>query len=179
MRARNTILTIAAAALIAVPLTLVAQGVPGGGYGQGPGGGPGGGAWGHGPHGGGDDGLGFFDRMLPRLADELGLSDEQLAEIRTILDAARPEMEQLAEQLAAGREAYRDSHPDPMNFDESSFRTHAAEQAQIQIELKVVAQRARASALAVLTPEQLAQLEELRGNHEKRFTRRSGGRRPS
>ncbi len=182
MKARNIILTVTAALLLAAPLALFAQGAPGGGPNGGPGSGPGGGAWGHGPAGvggGPDDGLGFFDHMLPRLADELGLSDEQLAEIQTILDAARPEIETFAEQLAAGREAYREAHPDPTVFSESAFRTHAAEQAQIQIELMVVAQRVKASALAVLTPEQLAQLEEMRGNRGKRSMRRSGGRRAS
>jgi Spy/CpxP family protein refolding chaperone len=117
--------------------------------------------------------------MLPRLAEALGLSDEQLAEIQTILDTARPELETFGDQLAAGREAYREAHPDPTVFDESAFRTHAAEQVQIQIELMVVAQRAKASALAVLTPEQLTQLEEMRGNHAKRSMRRPGGRRSS
>ncbi len=100
MRARNIILTIAAAALVAVALSLAAQGVPGGG----PGDGPGGGAWGHGHHRGGGnngpgDGLAFFDRMLPRIAEKLGLTDEQLAEIQNIVDAARPEIENYAEQL--------------------------------------------------------------------------------
>jgi Spy/CpxP family protein refolding chaperone len=184
MKTRNIILTVAAALLIAAPVALIAQGVPGGGPNGGPGNGPGGGSWGHGPGGAGLDGepgggLGFFDHMLPRLAEQLGLSDEQLAEIQGVLDAARPEIEAFAEQLAAGREAYREAHPDPTVFDESAFRTHVSEQAQIQIELMVVAQRAKAGALAVLTPEQLAQLEEMRGRHGKSFARRPGGRRAS
>ncbi len=180
MKVRNTILTIAAAVLVAVPLTLVAQGVPGGDNGPGPGGGPGGGAWGQGPHGGNhgpDNGLGFIERMLPRFAEQLGLTDVQLAEIQTILDEARPGIEAYAEQLRAGREAYREAHPDPTIFAEGAFRAHATEQSQIQIDLMVLTQSAKANALAVLTPEQLAQLEEMRGNFGKRFTRRSGGRR--
>ncbi len=180
MRVRNIILTIAAAALVAVPLSLAAQGVPGGG----PGDGPGGGAWGHGHHGGGGnngpgDGLAFFDRMLPRIAEKLGLTDEQLAEIQNIVDAARPEIENYAEQLAAGREAYREAHPNPTVFDEGAFRTHATEQSLIQIDLMALTQSTRAAALAVLTPEQLAQLEEMRGSFGKRSMRRPGGRRAS
>lgn len=178
MKARNMILALAAAALLAVPSAAQAQAGPGPGQG-----GPGGGAWGHGPLGPGigpgpGDGLGFFDHMLPRLADDLGLTDEQLAEIHAILEAARPEIEGYAEQLRAGREAYREAHPDPTVFDDGAFRAHAAEQAQIQIELMVVAQRSKAEALAVLTPEQLAQLEEMRGDMGKRLHRRSGGRLP-
>ena len=187
MRARNIILTITAAIVIAAPGALFAQGTPGGGNGQGPcgnGNGPGGGAWGHGPQGGGfgggpGNGLGIFDRMLPRLADTLELTDDQLTQIEAILDDARPEIEDLADQLQAGREAYREAHPDPANFDESAFRTHAAEQSQIQIELMALTQSTRAKAFAVLTPEQLAQLEEMRGNFGKRFKRHPGGRRSS
>ena len=182
MKVRNTILTIAAAVLVAVPLTLVAQGVPGGGSGHGPGGGPGGDAWGQGRHGGHhgpDNGLGFLERMLPRLAEKLELTDEQLAEIQTILDEARPGIEAYAEQLRAGREAYREAQTDPTVFDEGAFRAHATGQSQIQIDLMVLTQSTRAKALSVLTDEQLAQLEEMRGDFGKRFTRRPGGRRSS
>lgn len=178
MRARNIILTIAAATLLAVPGALFAQDMPGGGNGHG----PAGGARGHGPHGGGfgggpGGGLGLFEHMLPRLADSLELTDEQLTEIETILDEAHPRIEDLAEQLRAGREAFREANPDPATFDEGAFRTHAAEQSRIQIELMVLTRGARARAFAVLTPEQIEQLEEMRGNFGKQLKRRSSGRR--
>jgi Spy/CpxP family protein refolding chaperone len=186
MKARNIILTITAAILLAVPGTLFAQGPPGGGHGQGPcggGQGPGGGAWGHGAHGGGfgggpGGGLGLFDRMLPHLAEHLELSDEQLAEIQAILDEAQPQIEIYAEQLQASRQAYREANTNPAIFDEGAFRTHAAEQSQIQIELMVLTQNTRAKAFAVLTPEQLSELEEMRGNFGNRFKRGSGRRAP-
>ena len=81
MKTRNIILTILAAVLVAVPGTVVAQ--SGSGYGPGGGGG-------YGPHGGhhggiaGGDGGGilqFLEHALPRLAERLELSDEQVAEI--------------------------------------------------------------------------------------------------
>jgi Spy/CpxP family protein refolding chaperone len=111
MRARNIILTLAATIILAAPLTVFAQAGPGDGSGSG-------GAWGggHGPHGGnqgwfgdgeGGHGLRFFEHMLPRLAEELGLSDEQLSEIQTIVNEARPKIEEYAQQLREGREAYR------------------------------------------------------------------------
>jgi Spy/CpxP family protein refolding chaperone len=170
MKTRNFIITIAAAALITVPLTVVAQG--------GPNGGSGGGAWRHGPGGGGfsggpGNGLGFFDHMLPRLADSLDLTDQQLDEIQTIVDEARPLIDSYIEQLQTSREAYREAHPDPAVFDEGAFRAHATEQARIQVELMAVVQSTKAKAFAVLTPEQLAQLEEMRGAFGKRSMRRS------
>lgn len=170
MKTRTIILTIAAAA-IALPAALMAQGVPGIG--------PGAGVGFHHGHGGGfdDDGPGFLEHMLPHLADRLGLSDEQAARIETILDDARPTIEGYAEQLRVGRDAYREAHADPTVFDEAAFRAHAAEQSRIQIELMVSAQRTKALVLAELTPEQLAHLEEMRSEGGKRFMRRPGGRR--
>lgn len=185
MRARNIILTIAAAALLAAPTSAFAQNGPGPGDGSGSGGGWGGG---QGHHGGGHerfgnpegaDGLRFFERMLPRLAEELGLSDEQLTEIQAIVDEARPKIEEYAQAFRNGREVYRAANGDPTFFDEESFRAHAAAQHQIQTELGVVAGQAKADALKVLTPEQLAQLEEMRGKFGQKNFRRGGGRRSS
>lgn len=174
MKVRNILLTITAAALIAVPLAAVAQGVPGGGNGGGPGGG-----WGHGPRGGGhgpDQGLGMLERLLPRVADELGLTDAQLEEIQAILDQARPEIESAREKLQSLRQTRRDDH-DPAVFNEGEVRAFAADLAEVQVELMVVVERTRAAALQVLSEEQRQQLEEMRGTFGKRFTRRSGGRR--
>jgi Spy/CpxP family protein refolding chaperone len=184
MKARHIILTIATVAVLAAPTTVLAQTGPGPGDGSGSGG-----AWGggHGPHGGdqgqfgnpeGADGLRFFERMLPRLAEELSLSEEQLSEIQAVIEEARPKIEAYAQQLREGREAYRAANEDPTVFNEGAFRAHAAAQHGIQTGLGVVAGQAKADALKVLTPEQLEQLEEMRGNFGKKF-RRSGGRRSS
>jgi Spy/CpxP family protein refolding chaperone len=185
MRARNFILTIAAAAFLAAPTAVFAQNGPGPGDGTGSGG-----AWGggQGRHGGdqgrignpeGVDGLRFFERMLPRLAEELGLSDEQLAQIQTIVDEARPKIEGFAQQLRDGREAYRAAHEDPTYFNADDFRAHATIQHEIQTELGVVTGQAKADAFEVLTPEQLAQLQELRGSFGSGKARRGGGRHSS
>ena len=177
MKTRNIILTILAAVLIAVPGSALAQ--------SGPGYGPGGGG-GYGPHGGhhggfaGGDGGGilpFLEHMLPRLAERLELSDEQVAQIQTILDKARPDIEKYVGLLRDGREAYRTANDNPTIFEETVFRAHAADQHIFQVELMVVAGKAKADVFQVLEPEQREQLEEMRGDRGKRFTRRSGGRR--
>jgi len=186
MRARNIILTIAAAVLLAAPTAVFAQ------NGSGPGDGTGsGGAWGggQGHHGGGQqgrfgnpeggDGLRFFERMLPRMAEELGLSDEQLSQIQAIVEEARPQIENFAQQLRDEREAYRAANDDPTYFDEAAFLVHAEKQHGIQIQLGVVAGHAKAAALDVLTDEQLARLEEIRGNSGYGKARRGSGRRSS
>lgn len=182
MRARHIILTIAAVAILTAPAAVLAQTGPGPGDGSGSGG-----AWGGGQgHRGGDqgrfgnpegaDGLRFFERMLPRLAEELELSEEQLSEIQAIVEEARPKIEAYAQQLREGREVYRAANQDPTVFNEGAYRAHAAAQHNIQTELGVVAGKAKADALKVLTPEQLEQLEEMRGRFGKNV-RRGGGRR--
>ena len=162
--------------LIAVPGSAVAQ--------SGPGYDPGGGSYG--PHGGhhggftGGDGGGtlrFFEHMLPRLTERLELSEEQVAQIQTILDEARPDIEMYVELLRERREAYRAANSDPTVFDDVAFRLHAADQHADQVELMVVAGTAKADIFQVLTPEQREQLEKMRGDFGKRSLRRGGGRR--
>ena len=176
MKTRHIVLTIAAAVLIAIPGSALAQG--------GPGFGPGGGG-GQGPHCGGHHGnfagggggiLQFLEHRLPRLAERLELSDEQVAQIQAIADEARPTIDDYVEQLRAGRESYRTANPDPLAFDETAFRAHVEAQHDLQIELMVVAAKTRAQVFEVLTPDQRSQLEEMRGDRDKRSMRRSGGR---
>ena len=165
MKTRHIILTITAAVLCTAPMAALAQG--------GPSGGPG---W----HGGGpgNDQLGFFEHKLPQLAEELGLSGEQLEKIKNIADTARPEIEKYAEQLRDERESYRTANDDPTFFDEDAFRTHAAAQHEIQIELMVLVGKARAEIFAQLTAEQIEQLEEMRGSFGGHKAHRHGdGRR--
>ena len=187
MKARHIILTIAATVLLTAPTAVLAQTGPGPGPGDGSGTGSGWGG-GQGPHGsgqgmfgGGEDGNGlrFFEHMLPRLAEELGLSDEQLNEIRVIVDATRLKIDEegWVEQLRAERETYRAANEDPTVFNEGAFREHAATQHRIQTELGVVVGQAKADAFEVLTPEQREQLKEMRGSFGNKRSRRSGGRR--
>ncbi len=175
MKTRNIILTIVAAALLAVPGSALAQGGPGYGPGRG----------GFGPHGGhhgglaGEDGGGilqFLEHMLPRLAERLELSDEQVAQIQVILDEEGPVIQGYVEELRGGREAWRETN-DPAVFDEGAVRAFAESQGAIHVDLMVAADHAKAGIFQVLTPEQREQLEEMRNNRDKRFMRRSGGRR--
>lgn len=163
MKARNIILTIAVAALLAAPTSVFAQ--------RGPGGGP---AWHDGGMGG--DHLGFFERRLPRMAEELGLSEEQLDKIQAIVETARPDIEEYAEQLRDEREAYRASNDDPTVFNEGAFRAHAGRQNGIQTNLMVLVGKTKAEVFKVLTPEQIEQIVNMRSDFGKRSHRGGGGR---
>jgi len=159
MKVRNIILTITAAALIAAPGIIVAQQGPGGTGtcdGNGPHGamgGPGeGGFGGHGQHG--------FLRMLPRLADKLDLSEDQLSRIQAIVEAGRTEIEPLREQAQTARDDFRELYP-MGSYDEIVFRTHFESQAQLHVEMQLIGAGMMSEAWAVLTTEQQEELLEL------------------
>jgi Spy/CpxP family protein refolding chaperone len=163
MTARNIIVTIAVAAFLAASTSVFAQ--------HGPGGGP---TWHDGGMGG--DHLGFFERRLPRMAEELGLSEEQLDAIQAIVDTTRPEIESYAEELRDEREAYRATDDDPTVFNEGEFRAHASKQHEIQTNLMVLVGKTKAEVFKVLTPEQIEQIVDMRNNFRKRSHRGGGGR---
>ncbi len=158
MKARNIILTITAAALIAAPGLVFAQQGPGGGTcdGEGP----------HGPAGPG--GGGSFSggpghhllRMLPRLADRLELSEAQQDQIRAIVDAQKPAMDSLRDQASAARDAFHETY-DLGDYDEAAFRTFYESQAQLHIEMQLLGAETVSQVWGVLTPEQQEDMLEL------------------
>ncbi len=98
---------------------------------------------------------------LARALHQLDLTDEQRAQVRSVLEAARPELQALRERLRTNRETFRESQS-PTVVDEAAIRAHVAAQSVIKADLAVAMARVRANVLTLLTPEQLAQLEQLR-----------------
>ena len=155
-------------ALVGFTGVLSAQGSPHGPH-------QGDGQWGGpmaGPMGGGGD----FQRLLHMLrnANDLDVTDEQISQIESILENARPLFEALGEQLHTQRDAWRESN-DPAIFDEAASRQFAAGQSALHADLMVHQMQTRAEVLSVLTPEQREALEEIRGERQGR----RGGKRHS
>jgi len=177
MKTQKIILTILAAVLIAVPGSALAQ--------SGPGYGPGGGGYGaygvhHGGIAGGDGGgiLRFFEHALPRLAERLELSDEQVADIQEILDTESPAIRELMEESWAERQEFHDNHSmGDFNQFPNEYLDFFENQAEAGVEIKLAVASTFAKVWEILTPEQRQQLEDMRGNFGKRSTRRGGGRR--
>jgi len=175
MKARTMIIAMVAAAVLAAPGVSIAQGGPGGP--GGPGGGQGG--WdGHGGPGGfgahGGFGIHRLERMLPRLAEYLDLSQEQQDQIQAILDEEMPAIQDLRDQIHTARQAFMDGHV-PGEFDEAALRAFLAEQSPLKIDLAVAGARTMSRVLNVLTPEQREQLEKLRGLRGRRGPRHGCG----
>lgn len=173
MKVRSILTTALMAAAVAVPGAALAQVGPGGP------GGPGGGFH-HGDpglffdHGGfaGGPNLYRLQQRLPRMAEFLGLTDDQVAQIETIIDEEMAVIEPLRTQLHDTVQAYLDSH-DPGTFDEAEFRSFLEETAPVKIDIEVASARAMSRVFNVLTPEQREQMQEFRGM----AGRRGGGKR--
>lgn len=160
MKARRILITALAAAALAAPGTVLAQG----GFGGPPG---------MGLHGGfGGPGFERFEEMLPRMAEFLDLTDAQQSQIQAILDEETPAIEDLRDQLQTAHEAFRATH-EPGQFDEAAFRAFAEPQSQLHVELMVAGARTMSRIHNVLTPEQQEKLQDARG-----LFGRHGGRGP-
>jgi Spy/CpxP family protein refolding chaperone len=120
---------------------------------MGPGGGPGSGMAGH----------------LMRGLYRLDLSDEQWDQIRSIMEEARPGIQEQREAIRTVREQLRDL--DPAAFDEATVRAIAKKLAAPIEELAVLHQRVRAQVYSVLTPEQREELAQMRRQMEQRRQR--------
>ena len=114
----------------------------------------------------------FARHMMARLAERLGLTDAQKAEIRSIITAERPTLEPLARQMAKSRQELRTATANG-HFDEAQVRALAAQQAQTFTDLIVEKERVKSKVYGVLTPEQRAKAEQMRGRWEARIRQHS------
>jgi Spy/CpxP family protein refolding chaperone len=171
MKARHMIAGIACIALLVAAGSLIAgeQG-PGGFFGHGQK------MRGHfkGGPGGGFGGPGGFDitRMLDRIGEEIGLTEEQRTEIEAIVAEEQPGIEALREQMAELREQHRESMT-PGEFDETAIRAFAQAQGNLATELMVSGARLKYRVYSVLTTEQQELLAQIR---EDRQSSRGGQR---
>ena len=119
-------------------------------FAQGPG-------WGHGRHGG---------WMLHGMSKQLGLTDAQQAQIKTIVQAEHAKIQPLMQQLRQNRQAQEASLTE--NFDETKAQAFAASQSQIMSGLMVERLRTKSQIYAVLTPEQRQKALELKQQRQQR-----------
>lgn len=130
-----------------------------------------GGGWHHGMqrghpgmmHGGPD-----IDRLVDHMSRRLELDDTQIAAIRNIVDAARPEAEALREQVKANREAIRALDVAEVDYD-VQLQNLAAKKGELVTQLTLLHGRVMVEVGAELTDEQKTQLAEGRDRMRKRF----------
>jgi periplasmic protein CpxP/Spy len=104
---------------------------------------------GHG-FGGHRDGFGF---MFSKLAEELGLSEEQKTQAKTVLEASKSRVEPIKEALKEGHKAAKQLGKDGV-FDETKVTQLANNQAELTKQMIIEKERTKAAIFAILTPEQ-------------------------
>ncbi len=109
--------------------------------------------------------------MLEHMADHLDLSDEQRATIEGILEASKPEMEALREQVKANREAIQALDPSNASYD-AELNNIALSNGELATTGTLLAVRVKTEVAAVLTDDQKAKLERGKERMKKRIQRR-------
>jgi protein CpxP len=113
--------------------------------------------------------------MLPMLGPELGLTDAQKEQIRTIAQSHRDEWKALTDRGRAAHEALNAAIT-AGTVDEALIRQRAAEAGAVDADIAVARARANAEVFQLLTPDQKAKAQELRTQMQERM-KQGGGRR--
>ena len=95
-----------------------------------------------------------------RLADKLGLSSEQVTQIKGIISAARAAAAPTRAKLKTNQQAFQASY-NPAQFDATEVNAYIALQTPLLQQLVVSGFQTEANVLAVLTPAQLTQYNQL------------------
>jgi Spy/CpxP family protein refolding chaperone len=112
---------------------------------------------GYGMHG---DRMGFFGKAL-------NLTDDQKAQMKTIMQKEHPTMKPLMQQERLIDQQLRQYVEGP--YDEAKVRALAAQKSQIETELTVAHTRIHNQMYQLLTTDQQSKLKEMEANHEARM----------
>lgn len=107
---------------------------------------------------------------------ELDLSDDQKAQVKSIMDSHQAEFKAAGDKVAAARDGMRtllDAEP----LDENAVRAKSIEVANADADAAILGAKVRAQTLQVLTSEQLAKLKELQASRDGQMKQRRPGRR--
>lgn len=111
--------------------------------------------------------------ILDKIADEIGLSDEQRGQIKQILETEKPKIQTL---LKTTRETHRQLEKLGTDgvFNEALVAVLAARQAENTKQLIVEKEKTKAAVFAVLTAEQRAKAEQMRERFKGKMRERMG-----
>lgn len=108
---------------------------------------------------------------------QLDLSDDQKAQVKSIMDSHQAEFKAAGEKVGAAREALR-TLLQADAIDETAIRAKSVEVANAEADASILGAKVRAQTLQVLTSEQLTKLKELKAAREAQPRRhRQPGRR--
>lgn len=115
------------------------------------------------------------ERLVERMTRHVDLDETQEQTVRNILEAAKPEFESLRERGRTNMTAMRDLDPADPDYS-ARLDDLSAENGQLVADGTRLVGRVRGEVYAVLTPEQIAELEAAGDRMRERFRRRRGNR---
>jgi Spy/CpxP family protein refolding chaperone len=102
---------------------------------------------------------------------QLGLSEEQKQQVKTIVGNHRTEFQALRERAVPARRALADA---VASGDETAIRQRSAELSAVQTDTALLAARVHGEIVKILTPEQQQKAQALRKEFQDRADRRRG-----
>lgn len=122
---------------------------------------------------------GFGGRGFGRIAQKLNLSDEQKAQVKTILEDSKTRSKPLMDELRESRKQSENLGTDG-TFNEEQVNQIANAQAEKQKQLFIEREKTKAQIFAILTPEQRAEAAKMKEQFKERFKggfkKRGGGK---
>jgi len=115
-------------------------------------------------------GMGGEGRMMEFLASQLNLTDDQKAQMKTVMHTAHPAMKPLLEQQHQIEVQLRQYVMGTYN--DAKVRALAAQKAQIEVELTVAQTKLHNQLYQLLTTDQQSQLKQMETEHEARMQER-------
>lgn len=111
-----------------------------------------------------------MEKKLNRIAKKLDLSSEQKAKMKQLRETHKNEMKPLRDEKRAIREEMRKLDANANDY-AAKLADVANRQAEVSRQLTIAKGNFRQQIASILTPEQLAKKEELRGKFEKKHRR--------
>lgn len=130
---------------------------------------------GHGGRGFGKPG--FPPIFFGKIAEELGLTEEQKTQAKQILEASKTKIQPIMEGLKNGHDTAKTLGTNG-TYDETAVANLANQQAELTKQLIIEKEKTKAQLFAILTPEQRTKAQELMKNFEGKMKGRFGHHSP-
>lgn len=124
---------------------------------------------------GAERGFGGPGFLLGKIADEIGLSEEQRSQVKQILEAEKPKAQALMETARETHEQLTKLGTDG-TYNEAQVAELAARQAETTRQMIVEKEKTKAAIFALLTAEQRVKAAELHAKFKERMGERFGRR---
>lgn len=125
---------------------------------------------------GGFAGQGFPPPFLvERIANELGLNEEQKTQAKSILEKSKENVKPLLESMKQNHQTVKDLGTDG-NFDEAKVNEIATSQSETMKQIFIEKEKTKAQLFAILTPEQREKAKQMQEKFAEKMKGRFGHR---